>query len=122
MTVAFWCILAAALLPYVAFAKVSGLEQRTPRIAATALEGLSARANGAHLNAFEAFAPFAAAVIVSHIVEGASGTVDALAIAFIVVRLAHMAFYLLDRPPLRSACFGIGFLLVIAIFVQTAFH
>ena len=123
MTVAFWCVLTAALLPYVPFALASSkLDARTPRVGAQALEGLAARAYGAHLNGFEAFPFFAAAVIVSHVVEGANATVGWFAVAFVVARLAHMAFYLTDRQPLRSACFFVGLALTAVIFIHPAFH
>jgi uncharacterized MAPEG superfamily protein len=123
MTVAFWCVLVAALLPYVPFGLASNkLNPHAPRLGAPALEGLAARAYGAHCNGFEAFPFFAAAVIVSHVVEGANTTVGWLALAFIVARLAHMAFYLMDRQPLRTTCFFIGLALTIVIFVHPAFH
>jgi uncharacterized MAPEG superfamily protein len=123
MTLAFWCVLVAALLPYVpATLAARGLDPKLPRKGAANLEGISARAYAAHLNAFEAFPPFAAAVIISHLVEGASATVNWLAALFILARLAHMGFYLSDRQPLRSAAFTVGLLIVIVIFVQTAFH
>lgn len=123
MTLAIWCVLVAALLPYVPFGLVSSkLNPRAPRLGASGLEGLSARAYGAHLNSFEAFPFFAAAVIVSHVVEGPSATVGWLAVAFILARLAHMAFYLTDRAPLRSACFFLGGLIAVIIFIHPAFH
>jgi uncharacterized MAPEG superfamily protein len=123
MTVAIWCVLVAALLPYAPFALVSRqLEQGAPRIAALKLEGVAARAHAAHLNAFEAFPFFAAAVIVSQIVEGASATVGWLALAFLVARVGHIGFYLADRAPLRSACFTVGLLLAVAIFIHPALH
>lgn len=123
MTVAFWCVFVAAILPYVPFGLASGkLDPHAPRLGAPALEGLAARAYGAHLNGFEAFPFFAAAVIVSHIVEGASATVGWLALAFIVARLVHMAFYLTDRQPLRSASFFVGLALTVVIFIHPAFH
>ena len=123
MTFAFWCVLVAALLPYVPFSIAARpLDPKLPRKGAPNLEGMAARAYGAHFNAFEAFPPFAAAVIISHIVEGASGLVNGLAALFIVARLAHMGFYLADRQPLRSASFLVGLAIVIVIFVQTAFH
>jgi len=123
MTVAFWCILVAALLPYVPFALVgSKLNPHTPRLSAPLLEGTPARAYGAHLNSFEAFPFFAAAVIVSHIVEGPSATVGWLAVLFVLVRLAHMAFYLSDRQPLRTTFFTVGLVISVVIFVHPAFH
>jgi uncharacterized MAPEG superfamily protein len=123
MTVAIWCILVAALPPYVPFALVSRrIDPHAPRLGALKLDGLAARAHGAHLNAFEAFPFFAAAVIVSQVVEGASATVDWLAVAFLFVRVGHIGFYLADRPPLRSACFILGLLLAVAIFIHPAFR
>jgi len=86
------------------------------------LEGTPARAYGAHLNAFENFPPFAAAVIISSMVEGASATVNVLAALWVVARLAHIGFYLTDRAPLRSTAFGIGLVLTIVIFIHPAFH
>ncbi len=97
MTIAFWCVLIAALLPYVPFAFVKGLNPKMPRVGVDSSKGQAARAHGAHLNAFEAFAPFAAAVIIAHVVEGASAFINVLAVLFIVARVAHMAFYLQDR-------------------------
>ena len=123
MTVAIWCVLVAALLPYVPFGFAKrALDPRAPRLGAPQLEGLAARAYGAHLNAFEAFPFFAAAVIVSQLVEGPSATVGGLALAFIAVRIGHIAFYLADRPSLRSACFTLGLLLTLVIFIHPAFH
>jgi uncharacterized MAPEG superfamily protein len=123
MTVAFWCVLIAALLPYVPFGLVSSrLNPKAPRLGVTQLEGLPARAYGAHLNAFETFASFAAAVIIAHIVEGSSATTNWLAVLYIAVRLGHLGFYLADRQPLRSAMFFLGLLITIVIFVQPAFH
>ncbi len=123
MTLALWCILAAALLPYVPFGLAGAkLNPRTPRLSAPTLDGLSARAYGAHLNSFEAFPFFAAAVIVSHMVEGPSATVGVLAVAFVVARLAHMAFYLSDRQPLRTTFFLAAMIISTVIFIHPAFH
>ncbi len=123
MTVAFWCILVAALLPYVPFSLAGPkLNPLTPRLSAPTLEGTPARAYGAHLNSFEAFPFFAAAVIVSHILEGPSATVGWLAVLFIAARLAHSAFYLADRQPPRTICFLLGLVISVAIFVHPAFR
>lgn len=123
MTIAFWCVLVAALLPYAPFGLVSSkVDMRAPRKGERDLDGLPGRALGAHLNAFESFPSFAAAVIISHIVEGASATVNWLALAYIVARLAHVGFYLADKQPLRSAAFFVGLVLTIVIFVHPAFH
>jgi uncharacterized MAPEG superfamily protein len=55
MTIAFWCILIAGTLPYVAFSFVKGLDGRHPRAGVIGLEGPAARAYGAQLNGFETF-------------------------------------------------------------------
>ncbi|MGO9742702.1 MAG: MAPEG family protein [Roseiarcus sp.] len=123
MTLAFWCVLIAAILPHVPFGLAAGkLDRHTPRLSTPKLEGLAARAYGAHLNAFEAFPPFAAAVIIAHLVEGPNSTINILAALFIVARVAHLAFYLADRQPLRTTAFFAGFVITIAIFLQSAFH
>ena len=68
LAVAYWCVLIAALLPYlwVVVAKTRGerYNNHDPRGWLQRQESrLVRRANGAHLNAFEAFAPFAAGVV-----------------------------------------------------------
>jgi uncharacterized MAPEG superfamily protein len=83
---------------------------------------MPARVHGAHLNHFEAFPFFAAAVIISHMLQGSSQVVNWLAIAFIVVRLVYTFFYMTGRQPLRSATFGIGLLIVVAIFLTNVFR
>src|SRR3569833_1076774 len=70
MTTAYWRSLSAALLPYlwVAIAKQSGqrYDNRDPRSWIARQDNPRAqRAYAAQLNAFEAFAPFAAAVLVA---------------------------------------------------------
>ncbi len=121
MTVAFWCVLVAALLPYVPFGFVRGLDPKNMRANVKDLTGLSSRAHAAHLNAFEAFPPFAAAVVISHLTLGANFWSNILALAFIAARLAHMGFYIADRQPPRSAAFSVGLLIVIAMFIHAAF-
>ena len=122
MTLAFWCVFVAGLLPYAAFAGAArSLDPKLPRVAAQKLEGLPARANGAHLNAFEAFGFFAAAVIIAHLIEGPNAVTNGLAVAFIIARIGHLVFYLRDNPPLRSASFTLGLLLIVAIFLHAAF-
>ena len=55
MTIAIWCILIAATLPYVAFGFVKGLDPNQPRYHVGDLVGQSVRAYGAHLNGLETF-------------------------------------------------------------------
>ena len=121
MTVAFWCVLAAALLPYVAIQFVRRRDNEAPRANQAALTGRDALANGAHLNAFEAFPFFAFAVVSAQVFRGPNLYVDALAVAFVLIRLAHMWAYIAGMGSLRSALFGLGLLDAIAIFLFAAF-
>ena len=122
MTIAIWCILIAATLPYVAFSFVKGLDPNQPRAHAGDLAGRSARAYGAHLNGLETFPWFASAVIVAHMIAGPSRVVDILAAICVVVRAGHMAAYIAGRQPLRSAAFTVAQLIAVAIFVSPLFR
>ena len=92
MTLAYWCILIASLLPlFCSFiAKAQGgfqpSDNRNPRDFLARTQGLSARANAAQQNGFEVFAPFAAAVLVAHATgNAAQATINLLAISFIAL-------------------------------------
>lgn len=123
MTIAFWCVLVAALLPYatVAFAKrTPAYDNRDPRGWAAGLHGWRRRAVAAHQNHFEAFAPFAAGVVIAHLARVPQGAADAIALAFIAARIAYTAAYLSDRPMLRSVIWTAGFACVVALFASAA--
>lgn len=120
MTFALWTILVAAILPYLTVASAKfggpGYDNAAPRRSMEQLRGWRARADWAHRNHIEAFAPFAAAVLVAHLVHAPQGLVDVLAGAFILARLAYTAAYVLDAPSVRSALFGLGFACVVGLF------
>lgn len=123
MTIAYWCVLAAALIPYltVGFAKSRrDFDNARPREWLARLEGWRARAHWAHQNAFEAFPPFAAAVIIAHLAGAPQSRVDALALVFVAARVAYSAFYILDRPALRTVVWTAGIGCVIGLFVAAA--
>jgi uncharacterized MAPEG superfamily protein len=125
MTLAYWCVLAAALLPYlfVGIAKGAGpgYDNHRPRDFANAdVRGFRKRAYWAHQNGFEAFAPFAAGVIIASVSGADPARVDALAVGFIVARLAYGGFYLADWATARSLAWTAGFGCVIALFVIAA--
>jgi len=122
MTIAIWCIFIAATLPYVAFGFVKGIDPNQPRYHVGNLVGKSVRAYGAHLNGLETFPWFAAAVIVAHMVGGPSRIADVLAVVYVLIRIGHMAAYISGRQPLRSAAFGVGQLVALAIFVSPLFR
>jgi len=120
VTLAYACILAAALLPIVCagIAKAGmfgvprshgGYENRDPRAWLARQTGYRARANAAQANSFEALPFFIGAVVVAHLTGGAQPLVDSLAAAFIVLRGAYIALYLADRDLLRTAAWTLAF-------------
>lgn len=127
MTLAHWCILIAALLPYVwaliakrAPGGAGRFDNAAPRDYLARVQGLAARANWAQLNAFEAFAPFAAAVLIAEKAGAAQASIDAVAVAFVIARVGHGLCYLGNRSLLRSLVWALGFACVIALFVLAA--
>lgn len=128
MSTAYWCILAAALLPYllsfVAKASGKGYNNRNPRAWVTKQPEnyRMQRAHAAHLNAFEAFAPFAAAVLMAQAAGVDPGLVTKLSLAFVGLRVLHAGFYLGDLPPLRSLSWLGGFVCVVWLMVAAAMH
>jgi uncharacterized MAPEG superfamily protein len=117
MSIAYWCILVAAALPYLwaAIAKRGPrYDNRDPRRWMERQDDpRKQRANAAHLNAFEAFAPFAASVLMAQAAGVDGGTVATLALAFVALRIAHGAFYLTGVHVLRSLCWLGGFACVL---------
>lgn len=126
MSIAYWCILIAALLPYlwVSIAKsgAPGYNNRNPRAWVAKQEGhyKVQRANAAHLNGFEAFPAFVAGVLMAQLAGVDPARITPLAIAFVVARVLHGAFYLGDAPRLRSLSWLAGMLCVLALIVMAA--
>lgn len=123
MTIPFICVLLAWLLIYapkipltIAMARQpEGFDNKLPRAQQDRLTGMGARARAAHLNSFEAFAPFAAAVLIAHVGGGDPRRASLLAIAFVASRVLYIAAYLADLDKLRSTLWGIGMLIVAAL-------
>jgi len=106
MTIAYWCVLAAGLMPFLftAIAKASAgrYDNRDPRLWQAQLAGMPQRAHAAHLNSFEALPLFAAGVIIAHLAGVAQSRIDLLALAFIALRLGYGVCYLAGWATLRS--------------------
>lgn len=124
MTIAFWCVLLAALLPYLGtvVAKASGerYNNRDPRAWLDRQTGLSRRADNAQKNGFEAFPFFAAAVIVAHLTQAPQERVDIVAIIFIAARVGYFGCYLADWQAARSLVWMVGLVACLTIFVLGA--
>tara|TARA_R110002020_G_scaffold16871_107_gene59935 strand:+ start:3972 stop:4349 length:378 start_codon:yes stop_codon:yes gene_type:complete len=121
MSIAFWCVLVACVLPFLAAFPAKAdpeLDNRDPRARHAVQTGLQRRAYAAHQNSWEALLIFAIAVIVADINGGPQQAVNALAIVFIVVRIAYIAAYLKGVGFIRSGLWSAGLILSIAIFTS----
>ena len=119
-TLAYWCILVAALLPILCagLAKAGGrgdFDNHNPRSWLQKQSGWHARANAAQANTFEALPFFMVAVVIAHQLQASQGLLDLLAMAFIALRLAYIALYVTDLATPRSVVWGLALLVNIAI-------
>jgi uncharacterized MAPEG superfamily protein len=124
MTLAYWCVLIAMLLPWIAasYAKKSGGfstdDNHQPREFLANAGGKAARANAAQQNGYEIFAPFAAAVIIAHATENAAQfTINFWSVLFILSRLGYFYCYINDKSFARSCIWGFGVLCIIALYI-----
>lgn len=125
LTLAYWCVLAAALLPYAAawIAKAGAFGPRDnlqPREWAARQSGWRARALAAQANSFEGLPLFIGAVVIAHQVGAAQVRVDALALAYLLLRVAYIALYLRNAGMARSAVWTLALIANVALlFVST---
>ncbi len=124
MEIYFICVLVAFVMIYLtkaplamAMSKEGGYDNKHPRQQQAQLTGWGARANAAHQNAFETFAPFAAAVFVAHLGNAPKDMVNILAITFVISRIFYTTFYLTNKDKFRSLTWMIGFGATFALFI-----
>ena len=125
MTTPLVCIFIAFLLNLVSKGPVAlamsrrrgGYDNKHPRDQEAALEGWGRRAFAAHLNGFEAFPAFAAAVLVAQI-SGADPVWSArMAVAFVIARVFYLPLYIFDLDLLRSAVWTVGLAATCGLFL-----
>jgi len=122
MTIAFWCVLAAAALIYLAtgLAKIGGRmppnANHSPREWLDQLQGWPKRAHFAQQNGFEVFPIFAAAVIIAQLAHGPQARIDNLALAFIACRVVYLILYLADIAYPRTAVWAAGMACIVWLF------
>ncbi len=128
MTTPFVCVLIAFVLFWAARIPVlialgrtkAGFDNKHPhrQLAKLAqIEGFGARAVGAQRALGEAFAPFAAAVIIADLAGADTRRMAVLAIAFVVSEIIYVAAYLANADYLRSFVWLVGFMATIGLFV-----
>lgn len=134
MLVAKWCIAAALVLIYVprvfvaiAQARTSGgYDNRMPREQQSRIDDTGKRAQAAHMNAFESFAPFAVAVLLSVFQKSAGrpvdpSMIDGFALGHVGARAVYTWLYITDNPTARSAVWCIGMICTAAILLVALF-
>lgn len=125
-TIAYWCVLVAAVLPIVCagiakygmFSKSpreGGFDNHQPRAWLARQTDWRARANAAQANTFEALPFFFAAVIVAHQLQARQAALDILAFMFVVLRIAYVVMYVADMAKTRSAVWALALLINIMI-------
>lgn len=116
-TVAYWCVLVAALLPIVCawIAKSGtlgkppaqgGYDNSDPRSWLARQGDWRARANAAQANSFEALPFFMGAVIIAHQLRAGQTLLDILAFLFVMLRIFYIMMYVSDMPKARSMVWG----------------
>jgi len=129
MALSYWCVLVACLLPIVAAgvakwgtfsrpANQGGYDNRDPRAWLARQSGRRARANAAQANSFEALPLFIAAVLTAQQLQVAQGLINALAVAFVLLRLAYIWLYVTDRAGARTAVWVSAFGVSVALLLS----
>jgi uncharacterized MAPEG superfamily protein len=116
-----------AITYLVKFASVPGIaksqgtyDNKNPREQQAKLTGWPRRAISAHYNGLEAFAPFAAGVVLCHVTHVAASTALWLALAHVASRLLYCLAYVADVDKLRSSLWSVGFGTSAALLVLAA--
>lgn len=128
-TIAYWCVLVAAILPVVCAGiaksgmfrispKKGGYDNNDPRAWLARQTDWRARANAAQANTFEALPFFFAAVIIAHQLQARQAVVDILAFMFVVLRIAYIMMYVANMAKTRSAIWVTAFLVNIWILLS----
>ncbi|NML86732.1 MAPEG family protein [Polaromonas sp.] len=126
-TIAYWCVLVAALLPMVCAGiakygtmrmsrREGGFDNNNPRAWLAKQTDWRARANAAQANTFEALPFFFAAVIIAHQLQAGQTWLDILALMFVVLRIAYVMMYVADWASARSMIWALAVLVNVAIF------
>jgi uncharacterized MAPEG superfamily protein len=125
-TLAYWCVLIAALLPIICagIAKSGkfgippsqgGYDNDNPRVWLAGQDDWRARANGAQANSFEALPFFMGAVIIAHQLGAYQARIDILAFIFVFLRIIYIMMYVAGLSNIRSIVWALAFVVNIAL-------
>ena len=119
LTVAYWAVLVAALLPLVcgwlaksgSFGKSrkdGGYDNHNPRAWLARQTDWRARANAAQANSFEALPFFIGEVVIAHQLGAHQGMLDILAFVFVVLRVVYILLYVGGQASARSLVWSLA--------------
>jgi uncharacterized MAPEG superfamily protein len=125
-TLAYWCLLVAAVLPITCagLAKAGmfgkprregGYDNENPRAWLASQKDWRARANAAQANTFEALPFFMSAVIIAHQLGAPQGRLDILAFLFVVLRILYVMMYVAGMGNARSVVWAVAFAVNVGI-------
>jgi uncharacterized MAPEG superfamily protein len=126
VTLAEWCLFGAVILYLGTLAPAKALAPREfdnadPRAAKFYEHPVRKRALGAHVNGIETFPFFAAAVILAELKGAPQDWTDALAVAFLLARIAFVIAYVGDRPTLRTVLWNVAMAFNVGIFFLSGY-
>lgn len=118
MNILIFCLLIAAIIPYLAKIPVvmamqksaGGYNNNYPREQASSLQGFGARAYAAHQNSFESLLVFATGVITALATGHVNTFTKTLAVIYIISRIVYHILYLKDIAGLRTLTWSVGLL------------
>lgn len=122
MTIAYWCVFIAILLPvaFTGLAKFTGgfrpKDNHAPRAYLDSLSGWRQRSNWAQQNTFESIPSFMAAVIIAHQMGGNQDNIDMLAMSYIIIRIVYGALYIADIALMRTLVWSLGVACILGLF------
>ncbi len=125
-SLAYWCLLVAALLPIACagLAKAGkfgvprregGFDNENPRVWLARQKDWRARANAAQANSFEALPLFMAAVIIAHQLGAPQGRLDILAFLWVFLRILYVMMYVAGFGKARSVVWATALVVNISI-------
>lgn len=125
-SVAYWCVLIAALLPILCAGlakwgtfqiprREGGFDNANPRAWLARQKDWRGRANAAQANSFEALPFFIGAVVIAHQLGAHQARLDILAFVYIVLRLLFIMMYVAGLPTARSILWTLAFVVNIGI-------
>lgn len=129
MALSYWCVLLACVLPILAAGTAKwgaftrsvhdgGYDNADPRAWLARQGGRRARANAAQSNSFEALPLFIAAVLTAQQLQVQQAVIDALAAAFVVLRVAYIVLYVKNLAAARTGVWTAAFGVCVALFLS----